>query len=232
MKSNYYLPRWNPLRWLGFYEVDGIGIRGRLFDVYLRKFILALRYSVYHERAHVEIGLVFVDFFIPAPMLITQRAWTEDWNASFGFTTFGNGIHFNWRGRCKIVEMPWAWTQVRHTWLRPDGSSWRDVERMEFRPPDALREKHPFTYIRASGAIQQATATVHGEERELRWRGATWLPWPRKVLRAIWCEFDNELGEGAGSWKGGTVGAGTDWREGESMQRALRRMEREAQWGR
>jgi hypothetical protein len=117
---------------------------------------------------------------------------------------------------------------VRHEWLRPDGSVFRAPAPMEYDVPEEITETHPYTYTLKSGKVQERTATINGDEREWRWRwlGVTW-PWPRRVSRMIDVKFSDEVGERTGSWKGGVVGTSHEWRHGETMLDALRRMERE-----
>jgi len=45
--------------------------------------------------------------------------------------------------------------------------------------------------------------------------------------RTIAVEFNEEVGERTGSWKGGVLGCGYDMKPGETRLECLRRMERE-----
>lgn len=114
----------------------------------------------------------------------------------------------NPRGRrddpCITIWMPWAWKHVRHTILTE-------------------KEAHPYRYRLRSGEIQERTATIRAEERE--WR-RWWLP-SRKISRYIDIDFDVEVGERTGTWKGGTLGCGYEMRAGETPAETLRRMEQE-----
>lgn len=189
---------------------------------------LTLQYSIYHERAHICVTLIWPSFYIRVPMLIEQRDDTEDWMASYGFTWHERAIQFKWRTKFWIARMPWDWEHVRHDYLRPDGSLFRRApERWEPVDLSEVSEKHPYTYTLRNGTVQHRAATINGEEREWRWRWFRWLPWPRMVQRSINIEFSDEVGERTGSWKGGTVGCGYEWRHGETMLDALRRMEAE-----
>lgn len=119
------------------------------------------------------------------------------------------------------------WRHVRHEWLRPDGSVFRAPAEREYDAPAEITETHSYTYTLKNGKVQHRSATINGEEREWRWRWLAVLPWPRRVRRSIDVKFSDEVGERTGSWKGGTVGCGYEWRHGETMLDALRRMERE-----
>jgi hypothetical protein len=70
-------------------------------------------------------------------------------------------------------------------------------------------------------------AWYYVEEMEWRWKWFTGLRWPRKVRKYISVEFDHEVGEGTGSWKGGTLGCSYVMKPEETPLECLRRMERE-----
>ena len=189
---------------------------------------LSLKYSVYHEDATINIKPLICSIFIKFPMIITQGKTEEDWNASYGFSWFERTIHLNWRSKCKVIYMPWDWQHVRHqVW---NGKELVEPAKNEYHPPytdGRIVEYHPYRYVLKNGTIQDRTATIYGEEREWRWRWFTWLPWPNQIGRCINVDFSDEVGERTGSWKGGTIGCGYEWRHGETMLQALRRMEKE-----
>lgn len=121
---------------------------------------------------------------------------------------------------------PWSWHHVRHDYLNPDGSLHHRAGQQDYTPPAETTEQHPYHYLMCDWTVQERVATVNGEEREWRWRWLTWLPWPRMIKRSINIEFSDEVGERTGSWKGGTIGCSWPWKRGETMEQALRRMER------
>lgn len=109
----------------------------------------------------------------------------------------------------KSIDMPWQW---RHQWSRDCG--------------DPITQ--PYRYVRRSGEVQERTATIqHGQTLWTR----PWLPW-RKLVDAIDVRFSDEVGEGTGSWKGGTIGCGYIMKPGETPVECLRRMERERKFSR
>jgi hypothetical protein len=125
------------------------------------------------------------------------------------------------------TALPWSYAHVRHSYLNPDGSLHHDAEPQEYTAPAQTKTRYPYVYVRANGEVQNRRATVNGEERECRLHYAPWLPWPRKVFRSINVEFSDEVGEQSGSWKGGTIGCGWEWRLHETQEEALYRMQRE-----
>lgn len=136
-----------------------------------------------------------------------------------------------WGKKSYCFNMPWAWDWVRTSNLREDGT-WEHEYRHNRKDfyLDKWKgfikyETFPYTYTLKKGTVQNRLATVKTEEREWRWRAFKWLPWPRMIRRTINIDFDGEVGERTGSWKGGTVGCGWDLLKGETPEQALRRME-------
>lgn len=216
------VPLW--LRCLGVRGIEGNSYRA-WWGEFSATWGLALSYNVYHENATVHFHLLWGGIYIKAPMLIKQRDGTEDWHASYGFVWFGRAIHLNWRDKCKVLRLPFDWEHVRHDYLWPDGRLHHASGPREYDGPAETKERHPYTYTLRNGTVQHRIATVNGEEREWRWRWFRWLPWPRMIQRTINVAFDDEVGERTGSWKGGTIGCGYEWKHGETMLAALRRME-------
>lgn len=211
-------------------------IRFRWGELALHGF-LTLEYSVYHDEGSVIIGLPFFKLYIKAPMIITQRSGTEDWCATYGFTSCHDGVHLNWRTHCKILWWPWNWdwrsTEIldhdfKRLWCEVKGMSCSGVTCGAWDVRQVATEKaskeYDFTYTLKNGTIQERKAKVYVERRI--WR-CKCLPFIKKVATSIWCEFDGEVGERTGSWKGGTTGCGEDlWAE-ETPKQCFRRMERE-----
>ena len=127
----------------------------------------------------------------------------------YGFGFFCDSLHLHW-GKCngvakdpsKLIQMPWGWRFVEHKIL-------------------SGKETHDYTYHLKSGKVQHRKATINKESRE--WK-RPWIP-KRLYIESIDIEFNGEVGERTGSWKGGTIGCGYDLKEGESPLTCLRRME-------
>jgi len=148
--------------------------------------------------------------------------------------------------------LPWTWGgSVRHQVLGDDGL-WRSssYEQAGKARRKAIKAGMPqeevwkikdedfpdhrkmytadYTYTRKSGEIQKRIATFYVEEREWRWKMFHRLPFrfgPKRVRRSISIQFDDEVGEGTGSWKGGTIGCSYSMKNGETPMACLRRME-------
>jgi|SRR5580658_1328040 hypothetical protein len=181
----------------------------------------------------VKIMPIYGVLYIKLPFLPKRNRRGEMfdcWGFSWDWHNWGRDVFFHWGHRCKIVYMPWSWQHVRHDMLCDDGV-WRKFigswQRKEGDPVGA-REVHPYKYVCRHGEIQDdIMATISVGEMEWRWRWFTWLRWPRMIRRSISVEFDNEVGEKRGSWKGGCTGCGYDMLRGETPAECLRRMQRE-----
>jgi len=187
-----------------------------------------------HRRAWVRLGfgVLTVAFSFPWYGKIPK----DDGQCSgprYGFSFFGDmlwiytGKSTSHKGKWITITMPWAWKHVRHSYLRIDGTRHHDAVQGDYEAPEDTRQTFSYTYTRRSGEVQDRTATINGEEREWRLHYCPWLPWPRKLVRSININFSDEVGERSGSWKGGTIGCGWDWKHGETQEQSLRRMERE-----
>ena len=84
--------------------------------------------------------------------------------------------------------------------------------------------KLPYKYKLKSGVIQNVIATCYQERRH--WH-RKWFPFLKKTTTSIEVKFSDEVGEGIGSWKGGTISCSYRMKFGEDMEKTLRRMERE-----
>lgn len=155
------------------------------------------------------------------------------------FWWFGGGEH------PKIMHWPWDWQHDRTSYLMSDGTWKHEWKRRGLKPkpnsalgsshayyhhesdPDLFRETHAYHYMLDNGQVQHVEATITVREMEWRMRKAMWFPWIRMVRRSIDVRFSDEVGERAGSWKGGTVGCGYDLRRFETPRQCLMRMQRE-----
>lgn len=200
-----------------------------------------------HWNLHIHLG--WPNIFIRLP--IEPRKPVDDMADSWGFSLDKDNwsrVHLHWGAKTKIVHFPWAWEFYRHSILAADGRSWitelASLRAKRDEPPIGLpandkdrwfflsklpcwRVELPYRYVLRSGEVQERVATVSVNEYEFRWRWFHWLPFPRKIRRSIKVEFNGEVGERSGSWKGGCIGSGYDLLPNETPEECLRRMERE-----
>lgn len=158
------------------------------------------------------------------PLGVVPHPWPPmdgpEWSA---YASSKFGLTFRWGMRRKSFDWPWMLHTLAYEKQMPDGS-WVDVFYWDAKP---YSEQHPYTYTLRSGTVQNRIATVSKRRHVLTYQGTRRIKWPRWIRESIDIEFDDEVGERSGSWKGGTIGCGYDLRSGESLLDCLRRMERE-----
>lgn len=164
-----------------------------------------------HKRGWVRIGLGIVSASVSFPWSKTVPDEGQCAGPTYGFYFFGDHLVLKY-GKAKgtrddpsvFIYMPWSWKHREHKVL-------------------SQPETYPFTYKLRSGKVQERTAKIKVESRMwTRW----WLPW-KMQKRYIDIEFNDEVGERSGSWKGGVLGCAYDMLPHETPLDCLRRMERE-----
>lgn len=196
----------------------------------------ALQLCLFEE----EFCLDLLGFMISLPFMDRWVREPHEIMESWGVYYMEASIVWCWGDKTKFWHMPWDYDHISHEVLRADATwapyvgSWEE-ERTDpdgaIRPgkqPDGRKmETFSYTYTLRSGEVQHRTATVHTERHEWRKKWLKWCPLFAKVRTSIDIEFDGEVGERTGSWKGGTIGCGWDLKRGETPEQALRRMEAE-----
>lgn len=199
---------------------------------------LAAKLCLFEEGFSLNLHLGLLGLFIKLPFL-RRFAWEpREIMESWGFSTHDGAVHLTCGNhRTKIITLPWAdWVHVSHTVMRPNGTfvpfvgSWEEKQphRPDGKDPDGRHtETHPYHYLLRNGQVQHAAATVSVERREWRHRWFRWTSLFAKVRHSIDVTFSDEVGERAGSWKGGTIGCGYDLRPNETPRECLMRMMRD-----
>lgn len=169
--------------------------------------------SDWHEqrRGWIRIGLGFIKICVSFPWKWVVPDEGQCAGPEYGFQFSGDLLWIRYgkdKGRRtdphKAIYMPWAWDHKEHT-------------------IHSAREEHPYRYVLKSGEVQERVATIRVESR--RWE-RYW--YPRKLVKkTIDVQFNDEVGERSGSWKGGTIGCSYDMLPGETALQTLRRMEAE-----
>ena len=190
----------------------------------------------FDNRPRINIHLFFfgLELILPFRNKLTDECIPPQWGIAHHHQTLwiykGNQ---NLSGNWYAFSMPWMRKWVRTSALRQDGfwehetknntknfwdNKWKSI---------LWHKTYPYTYVLKSGVVQKRQATVKVEEREWRMNWFTWLPFNRRIQRTIDVEFNDEVGERTGSWKGGTLGCGYLLRPDETPLKCLRRMEKE-----
>lgn len=173
--------------------------------------------SDWHERrrAWIRLGCGFLSIAFSFPWSRVVPDCGQCSGPTYGFYFFDDSLVLQWgkskggwdgrrRDPIKHIQMPWGWRHVEHR-------------------TETVPRTYDYRYERESGEIQQRKATI-AKETGTWWR--PWLPW-KMVKRSIKVDFDAEVGERTGSWKGGVMGCAYEMLPHESPLDCLRRMERE-----
>ena len=179
--------------------------------------------------------LILIAFHVELPF-IKQRYDDVNNSPTYGLEYHSNTLWWNWGLKSYNWDSPWSWDHISHEVMTNDGwvscineyldrgdSSYKDLR---------IVETHPYTYVLNTGEVQKRKATIYQERRTWKWKWFKLLPYPKMVRTSINIDFDDEVGEGTGSWKGGTTGCGYDIKKGEPMLACLRRMESERKFSR
>lgn len=205
----------------------------------------------HHLRVSLGWGVLYLYF--PWKTYSVGEVDFNDPEPQYGFYFYGEGkffdeIVFHLGKERKCIYMPWAldfykkdvmlknsvwWTcnekdikkarkQGIQTWKDPRFNLDDDDERI-------LKKKYPFTYVAKNGEIQNTTATCHVEIREWRPKWFMWTKAFRFVRRDLEINFNDEMGNRRGSWKGGVLGVSApitrDEIYAEDFETPLRRYE-------
>ncbi len=240
------------LRMLGFKQKDGQNTyRFKWGSITRRHYGLAWSLSHWSDRdadsdPHwtLNLSLFICQLWLKLPKWLPDIKWQpelgQDTHRSWGFYWYWGRdwdigqlcIQRGSRGS-KFINFPWQYTHVRREELSRDGTwitkpKW-DAPQDEQEQYTAMVacETHPYQYNLRSGVIQRRLATIHVSEMEWRPKGTKRWAIFRKIRRSIEIEFNDEIGEKAGSWKGGCTGCGYEMKINELPVECLRRMERE-----
>lgn len=180
-------------------------------------------------RLRIHPGFLGVNVELP---FLPQRHDDVNDSPEYGFQYFSKRLWWYWGRENWTFRMPWDWEHVRHEVMTHEGWKKPSGEYSEPYTDGRIVEEYPYTYTLHNGTVQDRTATIYKEQREWRLHWFRWLPYPRMIRTSINVSFDQEVGEGTGSWKGGCVGCSYDMYRNETMRDCLERMERHREFNR
>ena len=194
----------------------------------------------YFDPKHrINLCLIFfrLQIILPIKSKHTDECDPPQWGIAIHNNTFwvykGGEGNMNGGNKWWTYHFPWEWKWFRTSNLRKDGEWEHEVkgDRKNFYE-DKWKEllwsaTYPYNYKLKSGEIQDVIATIKLSEKEWKFKGLMFLKYPRKISRCIEIEFSDEVGERAGSWKGGCTGCSYELRSGELPEHCLKRMEKE-----
>lgn len=196
---------------------------------------LGLTYNkdIVHGGKALSIHVPFIDLYIDINKKDIEY-FDDDAYRSYGIYFYDNcELVFRLGKWGKTIYLPWMYewqkteilTQDMKTvvWIEKKGNRWDNWEE-KTKIKDSVSETRPYKYTLNSGEIQERKAKYHVERWVWGWR---WFPWKRMVRTTIEIEFDKEVGERTGSWKGGCVGCSYEINQGETPEQTLKRMEAE-----
>lgn len=211
---------------------------GECDDGFLLHICIPFLFSLYLGVA----GFVKMKKAIRVGMAIHNQAlWTYTFSSSSD-PWWRKGFHwrfpwsYDWYStevlKCNLsnwhrLSLPWFEPIWKET--RGDRRKGRDVFKSmddQNQATASVTEEYAYTYNLKDGTVQDVMAKIHVERRVWRMRWWPLLPFS-KSSTTISVDFSGEVGEGTGSYKGGTIGCGYDMLPGETPCDTLRRMERE-----
>lgn len=130
----------------------------------------------------------------------------------YGFYFFDGDLWIGW-GDLHCITMPWR-VQHYQTWHLNSDGEWQP-EPSHRHPGYKGITKHsidvPFTYTLRSGEVQERIAHLTFNEWRGRPRALRWTSLFERRRAQIRFDFDGEVGEETGSWKGGVLGSSMAW---------------------
>lgn len=193
--------------------------------------------SYFDNRAEISFSFLYGSFYIHIPFI--RSKYDECDPPRYGFYFYGEGkwfpdcICFNYGRKYKFIYFPWSYDWVRTSvylktgkWEHETKGNRKDFFENEW-DDKILYETYPYAYIFRESGHQFTKAKISMYERE--WR-PKWFKWTKlfgRVSKTIDVKFEDEIGDGAGSYKGGVLGCGYEMREGETMKQTLFRMMKE-----
>jgi hypothetical protein len=146
---------------------------------------------------------------------------------------WANGSGFNMGpegGYIEFIYMPWEFGACALHKIIAKNDKWIDSLGYPLDEMVQKTEQFPYKYTLKDGTVQERIATVSVSRMVWRWRIFRKLKLhigPKRDSTTIWVNFNEEIGEQVGSWKGGTTGCGYEMLPGETPEQTLRRMEKE-----
>lgn len=169
----------------------------------------------------------------------------------YGIVYFQNSFMFYLGDKCKVFDTPWSLVCVRNDLLTPDGGvyyrnllqkrgfpqlSWFDIIYFEngiLKQNYKIKNNDENNIVKIAEIIKDFKHTdkygdtvlcdvlLLGEEREWRRKWLTFSKLFNIVQRTVSIEFSKPVGVGNRSWKGGLVGCGSKWVQGETLKDAF-----------
>lgn len=239
-RYRYELPKW--MRWLGVKRINKESIDfvwGYFAPRASFEFVIN-RGTYFDQRYAINVALGWGKFMFYLPFKTRLEEGCD--MPRYGFATHNNTFWIykggDYKdGQCQNQWISWYLPFFSYDfdghWIKDKDLNWVKMkfkqndgrpDSWDFRKDGAYVEVHPYKYTLNNGVVQERTATCTVEKR--LWH-RKWFPFLKKQSHVIDIEFDDEVGERSGSWKGGTLGCSWDMLPDDTILTSLRRMERE-----
>jgi hypothetical protein len=189
----------------------------------------------FDERPKIIFSIpLFGSVFVSLP-IHTGRSNSCEWRA-WGFYFHDDAFVLRLGKRSMYFYIPYIAMEFVGTEHLMKDDSWYLEKKLRF-STEEYREQEKFItenkkyetfdydYKLNSGEVQHHKATVSTARRTWRRKWFGWLSKLNFVKTTIEVEFADEVGERAGSWKGGCIGTSHVMLPGETPEQTLRRME-------
>lgn len=242
-RYSHELPKWMKL--LGIWRInpESIDFKWGYFAPRAGLELVLNRGTYFDQRYAINITLGWGKFMFYLPFKTKLEEGCDMPRYGFAihndtFWMYKGGDYEN--GLCHNQWWTWDLPFFSYTfdghWIQNKNREWVQMENRyrdgfpdayEFRKSGAYVEVLPYTYFLKNGKIQIRTATCTIEKR--KWH-RKWFPFFTKHSQVIDIEFNDEVGERSGSWKGGTIGCSYEMLPDDTIATCLRRMESEREF--
>lgn len=194
-------------------------------------------------RLVVFLFSLFVTINVPVRVIKKLPKWLTERDTNTGLVIYKDCLHLSFlkdenewkrtdpRIKSIWVYFPWEWVfQKREIFDAQDKIVFTESNRKEKRTSHADRmevekscsQTFDCQYYASGLKITQFFKAQCYKSRMTH--GMKWFPFVRRSSTSIWCSFDQEVGDKAGTYKGGVTGCGHEVLPGESVEDCLRRM--------
>lgn len=176
--------------------------------------------------------LFFGAFYLTLPLNPKIKTEFGHDGPSYGIT-YHNKSFLVYSGRkCKMVEMPYAYTWIRTSLLLND-NTWEHETKgnhKNFYEKEWIDRQWqitiPYKHKTSNEGDIDVDITCHITEREWRQRWLKWTKIGANIKKSLEVEFSDEVGEMRGSYKGGVLGTGFDITKTGKIEDGLKIMEK------
>lgn len=177
------------------------------------------RGGYFDQRYSLTICLIWGCLHVNLPFktkLEEDCEWPE-----YGLSFFEDSFIIRYGREAKYIRLPFIAMEFDHHKTIDINGEWMIYE---YDHKDIARETYDYSYALSDGGVQNVKATCTRDKRQ--WH-RKWLPMVKVVVECIDVSFSEGVGERSGSWRGGCTGCGYDLLLGESVEKCIRRMERD-----